>query len=53
MQPMLIVIDPPSFDFLPGVVDRQELIHVQTFIAQAAIERLYVTISIRGLSRLN
>lgn len=50
MWPMPIVVDPPSFDFGPHIFDRHELINVQTFITQAAIERLYVVV-IHRLSR--
>jgi hypothetical protein len=35
-----VVIGPPRFDFPPGILDRQELIGVETFIAQLAIEGL-------------
>ena len=40
MRPMMVVIDPPRFDLAPGVLDRQELIGVQTFIAELAVEGL-------------
>src|SRR5580700_10483889 len=40
MRPMMVVIDPPRFDLAPGGLDRQELIGVQTFIAEVPIERL-------------
>jgi hypothetical protein len=39
-----VVIGPPRFDFPPGILDRQELIGVETFIAQLAIEDLDVAI---------
>jgi hypothetical protein len=29
----MVVIHPPRFDLAPRVLDRQELIHVETFIA--------------------
>ena len=40
VRSMLVVVDPPRFDLAPGIVDRQELVGVQTFIAQLAVERL-------------
>jgi hypothetical protein len=36
----MVVIHPPRFDLAPRVLDRQELIGVQTFVAQLAIEGL-------------
>ena len=36
--PMFIVVDPPCFDLLPGLLDRNELVHVQAFIAQPSVE---------------
>jgi hypothetical protein len=41
---MPIVVDPPSLNFRLGIFDRQELINVQAFITQAAIERLYIAV---------
>ena len=35
---MMIVIAPPRFDFAPGVVDRQELVGIEAFIPQSAVE---------------
>jgi hypothetical protein len=40
MRPMMVVIHPPRFDLAPRVLDRQELIGVQTLIAQLAVEGL-------------
>src|SRR5690349_15013412 len=37
---MEVVIDPPRFDLAPRILDRQELVRVQTFVTQFAIERL-------------
>src|ERR1700761_187106 len=36
----MVVIRPPRFDFAPGIVDRQELVGVQAFVPQLAVERL-------------
>jgi hypothetical protein len=36
----VVVIHPPRFDLAPRVLDGQELIGVQTFVAQLAIEGL-------------
>jgi hypothetical protein len=40
----VIVLDPPRFDLLAGIVDRFELYRVQALIAQALIERLDVPV---------
>src|SRR4051812_4963682 len=40
MRSVKVVIRPPRLDFAPRVRDRQELMRVQTFIAQLAIEGL-------------
>lgn len=32
--PMIVVVDPPGFNLLPGLLDRPELVNVQAFIAQ-------------------
>jgi hypothetical protein len=40
MWPVDVVIRPPRFNLAPGIFDRQELIGVQTLIAQLAVERL-------------
>ena len=34
----MVVIRPPRFDLAPSICDRQELIRVQTLIAQLAVE---------------
>jgi hypothetical protein len=47
--PMIVVVDPPGFDLLPGLIDRPELVNVQAFIAQPPVERFAQPI-IRGLS---
>jgi len=47
---MCIVVDAPGFDLSPGIVDGQELRDVQAFVAQSAIERLYVPV-LSGFSR--
>ena len=47
---MLIVIDPPCLDQLFGVIDRQELMHVQALVAQAPVERFDMRV-VRGFSR--
>jgi hypothetical protein len=36
---MQVVIDPPRVKLAPRIVDRQELVGVQTFISQLAVER--------------
>jgi hypothetical protein len=38
--PVLIIIDTPRFNDQLGLGQRGKLMHVQTFIAQAAVERL-------------
>ena len=38
MRSVPVVIRPPRFDFAPRVRDRQELVCVQTLIAQFAVE---------------
>ena len=38
MWPMMIVIGPPRFDLAPGLVDRQELVGIETFVPQSAVE---------------
>ena len=50
MGSIRIVVLPPRFDQCLGVVERQELMDVQTFVAQAAVERFDVAI-VRGLAR--
>ena len=40
MRSEMVVIHPPRFDLAPRIVDRQELIRVQTFIAQLPVEGL-------------
>jgi len=48
---MIVVVDPPSFNLLPGLINRPELVNVQAFIAQPPVERFAQPI-IRGLSEL-
>jgi len=36
----MIVVLPPDFDSVPDVLDRGELVHVQAFVAQPAVEGL-------------
>ena len=36
----MVVIHPPRFDLAPGIFNRQELIGVETSIAQLAVEGL-------------
>lgn len=36
---MHVVIDPPRLDLAPRIFDRQELIGVQAFVAELAVER--------------
>jgi drug/metabolite transporter (DMT)-like permease len=38
MRSVMVVIRPPCFDLALGICDRQELIRVQAFIAQLAVE---------------
>jgi hypothetical protein len=40
MRSLMVVIHPPRFDLAPRILDRQELIHVQTLVAQLAVEGL-------------
>ena len=40
MRAVFIVFVPPILDFPPGVVKRKKPVRLQTFIAEAAIERL-------------
>ena len=35
---LLVVIDAPRFDLLPGMIDRFEFVHVEAFIAQPTVE---------------
>jgi hypothetical protein len=43
VRSMLVVVDPPRFDPLPGFVDGREFTDVQTLIPKPAIERLAQT----------
>lgn len=47
VRPKLVVIDPPRLDLAPRVVDGQELIGVQTFVAQFSVERLDIAVIYR------
>ena len=38
MWPLMVVVHPPRFDLVPRVLDRQELIGVETLIEHAASE---------------
>lgn len=38
VRSVMVVIRPPSFDLALRILDRQELVRVQTFIAQLAVE---------------
>ena len=38
MGPDLIVVLPPSFDFLPGIVQRQKPMSIQAFGSKLAVE---------------
>jgi hypothetical protein len=49
MWTVCIVVDTPVLDLLSGVLERSELIDVQTLIVQPSIERLYVPV-FSGLS---
>lgn len=40
VRPVVVVVDPPSFDLRPRVLDRRELVHVQALVPQPTIERL-------------
>jgi hypothetical protein len=40
MRPVLIVIDPPCFDILPRIVERDEHLGIQALIAKPAIKAL-------------
>ena len=44
MWTVCIVVDPPVLDLLSGVLERDELIDVQTLIAQPPVERLYAPV---------
>ena len=51
MRTVSIVIDSPAFDLLTRILERDELIDVETLIAQPSIERFYVPVlSIMGSS---
>ena len=41
---MAIVVVPPRFELLPGIVERRELVDVQALIAQASVKRFYVAV---------
>ena len=41
MRPVLMVIDPPCFDLLPGIVERAEHVGIQAFIAKPAVKPLH------------
>jgi len=36
--PMIVVVDAPGFNSLPGLIDRPELVNVQAFITQPPVE---------------
>jgi hypothetical protein len=40
MRSLMDVIHPPPFDLAPRILDRQELIYVETLVQQLAIEGL-------------
>jgi len=50
VRSVVVVVLPPRFDEPLRVVERQELMHVETFVAQAAIEGLDVPV-VGGLPR--
>lgn len=50
MWPVVIVVQPPGLDCRPRIFDGQELIHVQTFVPEPTVKRLYVSV-IHRLSR--
>ena len=47
---MRIVVTPPGFEERLSVIERQELMDVQTFVAQASVERFDVAV-VGGLPR--
>jgi hypothetical protein len=40
MRPVLIVIDPPCFDLLSGILERDEHMSVQTLVTKSSVETL-------------
>lgn len=40
VRPEMIVIDPPAFDLLPSVLERQEPVGIEALVPEAAVERL-------------
>ena len=44
MRPDFVVIASPEFDLLPGVVEIQEPVLIQAFIAETPIEALDVSV---------
>ena len=40
MRSPLIVVSPPGLNLLPGIIQRQEPVDVQTLVPEAAIKRL-------------
>ena len=52
MRPILVVLSPPSLQFLPGVRQIIEPVHVQAFVPKAPVERLDERI-VRRLSGLD
>lgn len=52
MRSTQVVVGPPSFDLAPGIVDRQELVSVETFIVQLAVEQMGICVPGAMPSRL-
>lgn len=44
MRPTFIVINTPSFDLLAAIVKRENPVHVQALVPEAAVESLDVSI---------
>ena len=47
---MLVVVEASGFDLPPGVLERDELMHVQALVAQAPVEGFDVGVLHRGPS---
>ena len=42
--PSMVVVVAPDFDLPPGIVEREELMHVQALVTQAPVEGLDETV---------
>ena len=48
MRPDPVVVDPPSFDLLPGILQAQEPLDVQALASERTVERLDEGVLRRG-----